>query len=524
MDSNYLSQNKMKLRRFVFWPPFLLLVLAALLSLLNRQLFQTSLTAAHHWLLEHFGWLFTTLAFGAFVLSILISCSRFGGLRLGGRNAQPLMSMWNWFAITLCTTIAVGILFWSTAEPLMHFQNPPESTQVTGLTKQAETLAISALFLHWTFVPYSIYCVASLMFGFAYYNMRLPFTLGSTLVPLVGRRVAQKIGPVVDSVCLFSLVAGMAASLGTGILTISGGLNSLFGIERTPTIWAAITLIIVCTFIASSATGLMKGIRILSDINAKGLVVLGAIVFILGPTLLILQVGSQAVVEFAQRFFSLGIYDSLIARSDWTKQWSIFYWAVWMAWTPITACFLGRIAYGRTVREFMLINLWAPALFSMAWMAVWGVTTLNLEQNGANLAELAKLSGNESVSYAVLSSLPFGTLMVIFYLASAFICFVTSADSNTTAMSSISSAGVTLDKPEGLLWVKFAWGMLVGWTAWMMISFADVEGIKMLSNLGGFPAAWLIFGIMLSLALVVWNPSKYNLVDSEIDGPDKLKE
>ena len=500
---------KPRLNGYVFWPPFLLTLGAVVLNLVDAATFRRVMESLNRGLLDYFGWLFVLTALSCLLLCGWVAVSPLGKVRLGGADAKPLMSRWNWFAITLCTTIAIGILFWSTAEPLSHFHNPPRSLELQPQSPAAQRFAISALYLHWTFVPYSIYGVASLMFAFAHYNMRQPFSLGSMLAPILGNVWSRRLGPVVDAVCLYSLVAGMAAALGTGILSISGGLDALWQIPRSTWLWAAIATAIVGTFIVSSASGLMHGIRILSDINAKCLLVLGLLVGLLGPTWLIVQQGLGGGLEFLMSFVRVGVLEPFIGQDEWAQRWSVFYWAVWMAWTPITACFLGRIAYGRTVREFLFMNLVAPSLFCLVWMAIWGTTTLHLEAAGAGLNAIQQESGMEAVSYRVLAGLPWGTLMVAFYLANAFICFVTSADSNTTAMASISSRGVSLEHPEGRLWVKVAWGILIGLAAWIMISFAEVDGIRMLSNLGGFPAACFLLFVLASLAWVSVNPARF---------------
>ncbi len=504
-----------KLNSIVFWPPFLLLVAAVGLNLLMPKAFGEVVGGVNDWLLKYFGWLYTTTAFVSLALCVWVGTTRLGSVRLGGRSAKPLMSFWNWFAITLCTTIATGILFWSTAEPLTHYSDPPSFLKIEPQSVAAERFAMSALFLHWTIVPYSIYCVASIMFAFAFYNMKLPFSLGSMLVPLFGSHKSATIGPVIDSVCLYALVAGMAATLGTGILTISGGLHSIFGWPRSALVWALIAAAIVVTFIVSSATGLMRGIRILSDINAKGLFALGLFVLVVGPIGKIVSASFWGAVDFGWVFLRTGLVEGLFPQDEWATKWSIFYWAVWMAWTPVTACFLGRIAYGRTVREFLFVNLVLSSLFAFVWMAVWGATTLHLEQQGGGLLRAMQEQGAETVSFAVLSALPWGSVLVIFYIVSAFVCFVTSADSNTTAMASLSSKGVTLENPEAKTWLKVVWGTLVGTVAWVMIAFADVEGIKILSYLGGFPAACLLLLVVVALFRVSLNPARYDIVDGE---------
>jgi len=494
---------RVTLRHGVFWPPFLAMLVTAGLNLALPEAFGTRFRLANDWLLDHCGWLFVAAAFASLGMCLWVCVSPFARVRLGGVDATPLLAFWDWFAITLCTTIAVGILFWSTAEPVSHFVDPPRSLGLEPRSPEAARFALAALYLHWTFVPYAIYAAAGLVFAFAHSNMRLPYSLGSTLVPLLGPRLAGRLGGLVDGLCLFALVAGMAASLGTGILTIAGGLEEVCGIRGGAPVWAGVAAAIVATFVVSSGTGLMKGIRILSDVNAKGLLLLGVVVFLLGPSLEILSSGAVALGEFARRFVGVGLEMGLGGGDPWARKWSVFYWAVWLAWTPVTACFLGRIAHGRTVREFMLVNLLLPSLFCIAWMAVFGTTALRLEQGGTDLAGEVAANRYENVSYAVLRSLPGGAWLVAFYLAAAFVCFVTSADSNTSAMASISSHGMSRENPEGGLGTKVAWGLLVGLTAWAMITFANVDGIRYLSNLGGLPATLLVLLVLGSLGVII---------------------
>ena len=531
------ARSASKLNHVVFWPPFLLLIAAVVLNFTNQQWFSSVTNAANRWVLNHFGFLFLSVGAACLILCVVVCFSPFGSVRLGGKGAKPLLKMWNWFAITVCTTIAVGILLWSTSEPIKHLVSPPASKQLEPGGAAASRFAMEAVYLHWTFTPYAIYAVASLMFAFTYYNMRKPYSLGSPIAPLIGDRLAQKSGNLIDAICLYSLVAGMAASLGSGILVLADGLHQLIPDvdSKSAVVRGAIAVVIIATFIVSSATGLMKGIRILSSINTYALMALAVFVLIFGPTAFIFSFGFETFSSFLLNFFSVNLFtfsDFLAAPeldadgnpvTAWATQWTIFYWAVWMAWTPITACFLGQIAYGRTVREFMLVNFLLPALFGAAWMAIFSGSSLFLEmESEAGFAALlepdaAGKTYPERVAYALFGYLPLTIGLVIFYVASSFICFVTSADSNTTAMAAISSSGITPENSEGGLAVKIAWGATVGLVAWVMITFADIEGIKIISTLGGFPAAILLILVLGSLVKVLFNYKEYNLIDRESD-------
>ena len=390
------------------------------------------------------------------------------------------------------------------------------------------------MYLHWSFTPYSLYCVASLMFAFAYYNMRKPFTLGATLTPLFGDWATGKGGYVIDAVCLYSLVLGMAAALGSGILMLNGGMHDLWGVpNKDRWVLGGITLAIVATFIISSSTGLMKGIRILSDINTKLLFCLALVPLIFGPTIFIFTLGAESLLDYVVDFFPRNLTmtqtengdTSILVPDKWGKGWTVFYWAVWMAWAPITACFLGRIAYGRTVREFMLVNFIFPSLFAIAWMTIFSGTAIHQQMEfnadpaalgAADLATVVKDLGEESVSFEVFKQFPFATGLIVFYMFSSFVCFVTSSDSNMSAMASISSTGISPENPEGPKWLKIAWGISVGLVSWIMICFAGgVEGVKMLSNLGGFPAAFLELLIIAALLRVVLFHKSLNMVDQQ---------
>lgn len=517
------------LNHIVFWPPFLLLLSAIVLNfwspdkVIDGELvpgkFSTAVNLANSWVLDQFGWLFSVCAFFSVTLCLVICCtvfwkSGFASVRIGGPNARPLMSLWNWFSITICTTIAIGILFWSTAEPIDHLTKPPEFANVEPGSRDAAVLALSTMYLHWSFTPYSLYCVASLMFAFAFYNMKQPFTLGATLTPLFGRFAIGRGSAVIDAICLYSLVAGMAAALGSGILMINGGLHDLWGVPNANQwVLGGIAFAIVFTFVISSATGLMKGIRILSDINTRLLLGLALVPLLFVPTFFLFSLGGEALWDYVIHFFGRNLAVSktatgelrVFAPDEWSKGYTVFYWAVWMAWAPITACFLGRIAYGRTVKEFMLVNFIFPSIFAIGWMTIFSGTAIYYQTGGqVDLAEVIATKGHESVSIAVLNQFPFAVGLVTFYLLSAFICFVTSSDSNMSAMASVSSTGISPDNPEGNPWLKIVWGVTVGMVAWIMICFAGgVEGVKTLSTLGGLPAAFLEILIIVALFRVV---------------------
>jgi choline-glycine betaine transporter len=492
----------------VFWPSFLVLMGAVVMSFVDLEGFLRVTRLLNAKVLDHFSWFFS---FGSFYLLILILATYFsplGKVKIGGKDAEPLLTKLRWFSITLCTTLAVGVLFWTTAEPIYHLNDPPFSWNLAPGTLEAAKFSMSAMMFHWSFTPYAIYAVPSLVFALAFYNSRLPFSIGSSLQPVFGDHVLGRNGQIIDTLALYALVAGMASSLGTGAITLVGGAGEFLDIQTSPLTLGIAVGLIVTTFVVSAASGLHHGIARLSALNAWLLLVLGVFVFIFGPTLFILAFGVEGLGAYLGNFFELSLFTGAASGDDWPQKWSVFNWAVWFAWAPIAALFLGKIGRGYTVREFIQINLFFPALFAIAWVSIFSGTAINIDMSQAGvLREVLNAQGPEKLLYFVFGQLPLSEIMTGVLIFIAFISYVTAADSNTDAIGNLCTTGFDADSEEKSgLGVKVLWGSIIGLVSWTMVSFVGIDGIKMLSNLGGLPAALIILATSLTLVKWLRNP------------------
>ena len=494
----------------VFWFPFVLVLLSLIFSVTHPDLFLEKTTAANNWILKHFGILFSYSTFAFLFLLLVTYFSPLGKVRIGGEDAKPILTKWKWFSITICTTIATGILFWGAAEPLIHVHQPPVGLGVTAASSGATNFAMSTMFMHWSFSPYGIYTVGGLLFALCFYNYRQQFSLGAFFFPLTQKPVQGNLVHFVDGICLYSLIAGMAASLGAGMLTISGGLNAVFGWEQTDLLLAIIGIAIVFSFVISSISGLQKGIQVLSNFNIRLFIAMALFIFIAGPTLDILSLGWSGLKDYVVNFIPRSLVLGNELDDTWRNSWTAFYFANWMAWAPISSLFLGFLSVGYRVRTFIHFNLIFPALFSMFWMTIISGSVLSFDLSDAEfpLKTIMAAEGIQGVIFGLLEFLPWQGLVSIVFLFATFLSFVTAADSNTTAMSNLSSHGISPDNPDSPLATKIIWGVLIGGISFVMVSSSGIEGIKMLSNLGGFPALWLFIFVGLGLAKLVWKSFK----------------
>lgn len=440
----------------------------------------------------------------------LVGFSPLGKVRIGGKTAKPKFNRISWFSIVLCTTVAVGILFWGSAEPLFHYLYPPSFTSNPSGSEAAAQFSMGAIFLHWGLTPYAIYAIPSLGIALAIYNTKLTFSLSSPLAPLIGKKHRPVLAALIDMICLFALVAGMSASLGAGILSISGGLSDQWPHLNRTFLLPVVTLVIICTFILSAASGIERGIKNLSQLNFFFFVLFSIFILCIGPTSAMVDAAYWGIKSYLKEVLPLSLQWGDVRNSDWSQSWSVFNWANWMAWAPITALFLGKIAYGRTVREFLLFNWLLPAAFCLCWMSIFGGSTLHYAAQDTTLFKnLLETIGPESIIYQVFGEIGFTNLLRPAFVTAMFISYVTAADSSTEAMASLSMKKFSLERFDSDTNLKVIWGTLVGLLAWIMITFTGIDGIKMLSNLGGLPALLLLSGITISLNFLMWNPTKY---------------
>ncbi|UQZ89795.1 BCCT transporter [Deltaproteobacteria bacterium Smac51] len=509
------AANSKQIRWGIFLPPWLLVISLLALNLINGEAFLAVVNGATGWILENFSWLFNATTFVCVVLVIIAFFAPFSKVRFGGSKARPIMSQLNFVWIVLCTIMAAGILLWAAAEPMYHLYGPP--AHIEAKSQGAIAWAMQTILLEWTFSPMAIYCVPAILFAFAFYNMKKDYSIGSMLYPALGENLTPKVRPLVDCICLFALVAGMAASLGSGVLLLAGGAESLWGIKSQPSSWIVAALVIVCSFIISAASGLMNGIRILSSVNSRLYLLLGAFVFICGPTAYIMDLLVESVGLYLNNFIEISLWTSTTSGDAWSRWWPTFYWCNWMAWMPVTSVFLGRLCRGYTVRDAITVIFIFPAIFSMVWLVLFSGTSINFEMAGMGINEARLNSGTEGATYALFRQLPLSVLSIPVFLLIVFVSFVTAADSNTNAMSGLCTTGLSVDDQESPMILKIVWGLTIGAMCLIMLIAAGIDGVKMASNLGGFPNVFLLTILCFGFVRVLRDPKKYDTFKEDYD-------
>lgn len=515
-------KQKIEIRKPIVITMLILYIAIIVVGLVSPASFASAEGAIVNFAASWFGWLYdlTALALVAVCVWMLFS-KKYGAIKIGGKDAKPIMSKWSWFVISLCGGIATGIVFWGIAEPITHFMSAiPLADGYEPGTAKAALYALSTTYLHWGPVLYAFYCVAGIGLGIAIYNMKLPYRVCSCLYPILGEKAMGVLGTIVDILCIFGLAGGVSASLGVSAMQLGSGLGILTGLTPNNTVWALILMTIVITFIISSYTGIGRGVRFLSDKNAK--IYMGLMVFVLifGPTKYILNMATEAFGFHINNFFIQSTFLSTFDGDMWPTWWTINYWSFMIAYTPLIGMFLAKIARGRTLKEFTIFNFLLPGAFGILWFGIFGSSSIFYETQGGGIWQSMQDLGTESAVFAFFKNLPLTNILCALFMITAFLSVVTLADSMTTTISSMtikSKNAATVEPPAG---IKIFWGIVMSALALINIVTAnnvgEVSGInatKQLAIVCAFPLLFIVVAMIASTIKMLVQYHKYNTVD-----------
>lgn len=477
----------------VFWPSAILIVLFIAATLIVGEPMEKVFAKIQDAISNTSGWFFVLVVNIFLFFTLYLAFSRFGKIRLGGKESEPEFSTMSWFAMLFSAGMGIGILFWSVAEPIFHFQSPPISGE--GETIQAAKEAMGLTYLHWGLHAWGIYALVGMALAFFSYNKKLPLTIRSVFYPILGNRIYGWPGNLIDILAVLATLFGLATSLGLGVKQVSAGLSYLFGITDSPITQVVLIGIITLMATASVVLGIDKGVRVLSEWNIRIAAVFLLFMLILGPTLFIFDSFTQNVGYYLQNVISLGFWTESYQATEWQNSWTVFYWAWWISWSPFVGMFIARISRGRTIREFVLGVLIVPTILTFLWLSAFGGTAILLEMTGSNLISAAVTENVATALYVLLEQFPisFVTSLVAVLLISSF--FVTSSDSGSLVIDSI-TAGGKLDAPVGQ---RVFWAFTEGGVAAVLLLGGGLLALQTAAIITGLPFALVLLVMCYSL-------------------------
>ncbi len=482
---------------------------------------ENGITSLNNQLLGAFNWAMLLIVFLIVLFLLFLIVGPWGGIKLG--DESPEYSFLSFFAMLYSAGFAAGVVFWGPTEALFYYNNPsPLFSTVEGNTAEAMTVAVQQTLFHWALPQLAVFTIMGIAIGYFAYNYEnVPLRVSSALTPLIGaENLDGPFAKVVDILAVFATIGGVATSLGFIGSQFVTGLDYQWGISMGDLGILLVVTMMTLLFTTSMVLGVDKGIRRLSNFNMVLFVVLMFATFIVGPTLFLVLLGTQAFGGMISDFVSMSLFTGAgpmgggdASSTGWMNAWTVFYWAWALSWSPFAGLFIARISKGRTVREVAFTGIVATSAATIPWFTFVGGTAVWAQHNGiADFgAVLAGEAGPEVSGFILFEALnvtlslggasltvPIGSVLIYLFMILVTTFFVTSADSSTLAVSMMTTGGKA--KPSNIN--RIFWGVVLGMTAAILMILGgsgSANTLQQAAIITGTPFAFVCFLAMLAL-------------------------
>ncbi|NNE58878.1 MAG: BCCT family transporter [Hellea sp.] len=490
------------------------------------------------------GWYLYVSAFYLIICLSLAVWPKAARIKLGGPDEKPEFSRFSWFSMMFGAGLGVGMLTYAVGEPIYHFMDNPDVIKGTaqGISESNVRPAFKWTLLHYGLTAWGIYGLVGLGLAYFAYNRKMPLTIRSGLTPLFGKSLSGPLGHAVDITAIIATITGVGYTIALGVKQFAFGLHNVTGADwivpkggSDPTNLAVLMClaIIAVASTLSAISGVGKGIKWLSNIN------MGLSLFLL-LFFAVFGIGSGALL-FAFKHYFIAIWDYVIAlpsmsltvysdgastvASDgttecldkmceltaWQGPWTILYWAWWIAFAPFVGLFLARVSRGRSIREFVLGAMFAPALMCLVWFALAGGSAIFAELNqgadgailNANLSDMLFETINTILSSGSIGALLMSAIVVILLIT----YLVTSADSAILVITTIASGGRSTRR---LLKHIIFWGGLLALVVGTLLVAGGLNALRAAMLIGALPFSVVValMGISLVKDLIQRKPTQ----------------
>ena len=434
------------LDRPVFAIGLLCLLGAAVPMILAPETAAEAIDGIYAWIARTLGIFYLWACIGATAFLVYLACSRYGARVLGG-DATPEYGTFSWMGMLFCAGIGSGLLYWSTAEWASYVDSPAFGIE-PGSPAAREWAAAYGIF-HWGISAWCLYCLPTVAIAWPYYHYRLPYLrLSGAFVGLFGRNFPERAwGRAVDLLFILALIGGTGTSLGLATPMLGAVAARLFGLDESLALTLTICAVCVGVFAVSVYLGMERGIRRLSDANVALAGVFLVWVLVTGPTLFALELGTASLGLVAQEFLRLNTWADAIRETGFVADWTVFYWAWWIAYGPFMGLFVTKISRGRSLRTVIGGMVGFGTLGCAAFYIVWGNSVMWMDLNaGLGFADLVRGDQTATAIAAAVAALAGQPLPLLLFLVLGLSFVATTYDSASYCIA----ASATRNVPPGV--------------------------------------------------------------------------
>lgn len=454
------------------------------------------------WIAVNLGWYYVLTVTIVIVFVLWVALSKEGSVRLGPDQSRPQYKLFTWVAMLFAAGVGIDMLFYSVTGPITQYISPPTGE---GQTMEAANDAVVWTMFHYGVAGWSMYALLGMAMGYFAYRWGMPLSVRAALYPLLGKRVRGKLGDTLDIITLVGTVFGVATSMGIGVVLLSVGFSTLFGLPEGLPLQIALVVVAVVLTIAACTSGVDKGIRVISELNLWSAGALILYILFSGQTAFLLN----GIVENIGRFIvtlpgrTLQTFGYETNGAEWMSGWTLFFWAFWMAWGPFVGLFLARISRGRTLREFVIAAITVPVLCDFLIVTVFGNSALfEVMVNGnMDFADRA-MASPEQGWYELLEMFPGAMFLVGLATLSGLLFYLTSANSGAMVMSNFSSS-IPDPADDGPKWLRIFWAVVTAVLTVAMLVAGGVTTMEYATLIFALPVTVIAYLVMASFSKVL---------------------
>ena len=481
----------------LFWITLIIFGIIVAFGIATPEKLASGLKSLQAFITTNFTWYYLLFTASCLGFSLWAAVGPYARLKLGKDDDTPEFSTISWVAMLFSAGIGLGFIFWGIAEPLYHYMQTPYGAEPG--TAAAVPVALQISYLHWGFHPWSFYAVGGL--GIAYFSFRhdQPMTIATSLYGILGENTEKSVwSKITNLVTVVATIAGISTALGLGILSIKFGLTHITGVEMTPGVTVFVIILFMAAYIASSVSGLKRGLKYLSLINVWLAFSVIAFIFFAGPTLQLLDLFTDSLGHYLSNFITMTFWSDPMKQAfegKWLGWWTVFYWAFWIAWVPFVGGFIARISKGRTVREFIIWVVLIPSIVMFVCFDIFGGAAILAERSGAVELWKAVQADMGSGIFTLLTVYPFGFFASIVIFISLIIFLITSADSASFLVAMLMSKG-ELEPKAGM---KILWGIVLGTLSIILLQTDGLKALQTVSIVCALPFTVVMIAMMVSM-------------------------
>ena len=523
-----LNKNDTRVNLVAFLPAIIILILFVIAGIIWTEEVGAFMTKLLYGMADYFGAYINLLSLVFVILGVAFIIMRYGDVVIGGKDAKPEFSMPTWCAMSICSGIGTGLLFWAMGEPIYHYMTSPTGIVEAG-TREAAIFAVAQAMWDWSFVQYCMYAICGAAFAIICYNRHKALNFNSIVECVTGKR-RPWLNTLITAVVIFCLMGATSNSMGVGLMQIGAGLQAAFGVEQSAFVWLLAAIFVTVIFVLSCVSGIGKGLKLVSSACMYFFIFLLVYVFVFGNTEFITKITSESIGFIFDNFGKMTTTENAMveASDSWFADWIVQYWASFIVYAPVIGMFLAKMGRGRKVRTFMLVQILVPSLFCILWIGVFGGQTMYLQTSGTlDIWEAVNTDGMQATVFQILGTLPLAKVIIVLFLCTVTLSFCTLADpmASVAATLSCNSLSAESEPPKAQ---KIIVGCLLGATAYTLVATGGINSVKGMFTLVGLLQSVVL--IMCAIVLFKYGKKCYYLPNSgyidkcEDDLSDKEKE